>query len=634
MGCFRWFVSTLVAVVFVTAVLAEESGNRLYGKPSGTWEFNNPVIPAKVTATGSTLFIGNQVLYFEGLDKEEVSWIYKSLLGGGTSAILRNLAHYGYYAAAVPYFGGSGLELLSASLRLSGASLYYYFTLSNIWRILDARAWYALPSAVNALNLYPLFKLVGIPIKEHHLYLVAAALKGAGALGGAVDQYFSKTNIQYQHVPLSGAPGKQFMVKAIFPEDGSLSPLYEMNRIAIEEPEGKEGYDKLSHVLAGLNIDRIYIVPDKSGSNTLTTFFYDHFKERNIKLAINGEFGSHAHSPWLLNAIHLKQDRQAIHSARSALSPRVMGVIAEAYNTYANAEQCSANHESGCQRINQINGNYYLYTPDLLDPGAVNQVQHDGGGTDFVLDADENRRATFQWSNGIFWPGLSLTVHDKDASLVQWWFPEWFSRFLTVEMASRGRDLASSAVDRGVQYISKSTGFDRRIMDTELQRRNELRARLGMDPLPQYTESDYQAMYESPKKDVNRPSRRTWFEEFSRNIVGEFDMADEVELRQELPVFEQAKGGETRDCLVCGMDEGNLKALPGCNSPICPECLLNCGRADAGKSRSFIQLGHWLTGKPENFKIACPVRCGNDVSARVVHWDPQANTPSCHEQYK
>ena len=538
----------------------------------------------KMTATGTAIRVGNQILYFEGMTENEVALIRNNFLYGGVLyALINRLAKF----SAMHTVGGSRTALLTlfpllASTAFTGGAKIWY-TLKNVKQIWDTGLWYTLPS------LY--WQFGG---NQPASYAFAAGLAGIGYARDVIFQNASETNTQYIHVPLTGESSKQFVVKAIFPSEPGEQPMYEINHIGLLSPYTSQGeFSNLSAALGSLNVDRIYIQPrHERNKNLLTSYFYDPILEKTVTLELLDDFGNHTNSPWLIDAIFHKADRSLITSANSALSPQVIQTIAEAFNAYADRFICRKNHsEEVCARFWESAPGTYDYKTGqpiaALSSNTQTALDHSLFQFNSPLDGSS---MSLKWSDGTFWPSLGMIPDDNiaDPPSTQWLIPEWISNFMVAELAFHSRELGyatSKYATNKVLSLLPQPDFSWYVL--------RLRGREGTDTFfERFASGDnlFQATLNQPVS-TNPAEVR---------LVGQIDAGRGF-------------------CSICLENNRPLVQIPACSHQFCGGCLDYMGRLHVNSNRYTIHANNLARRGPPQFNVSCPL-CRGDVAMEVTNW--------------
>ncbi|WP_281645161.1 hypothetical protein [Parendozoicomonas sp. Alg238-R29] len=572
--------------------------------PDGT------LIRAVFSQTGATFYIGDQMFYFDELDRSRAQWIYDSFVWGGVVyPVMGTIGYYSRYTAVARQV--LGVRSLLTLMSLAGYVLNEWYAVSNIYYIWKAGAWYALPSALTSFGIPSLYQLfTGNPLTEAHIYSLAAGLKGVHSLGGYMKQMKSRTNTQYIHVPLTGDIAHHFVIKAVFQERADLPALYEVNVISASQLENNKNssYHQLARVLGEHGIERILLLPDKGGKGALTTFFYDPEQDKMARINLAAEDVGESRIPWLLHAMHLKVDRKSFSSVRSALHPSVIQAVADSCSAYFDQQLCLHGAVKGeCSYLDKDSGARNAFSVPN-DFGRVAHIGYEIKKSIFTFGSDDEQEPiSVDWQEGMFWPGMTVVANDNSRTVKQWLIPEWASRFLTAELASRGRNLAASAVDQAGHLITRAAGVVhyRRMLDhrrEHLAREAALRREAGQENNP-----------------VLSFLVNMWIGQSRVSKVALEDSAKRI-----LAPYTPTSDDDTCPICASGEDGGKLVGWPSGGTagaqPYHILCIEKNGVYEANKRLGDVVLAKWRTGRStidvESSTAHSPIK----MRLRVTEW--------------
>ena len=378
------------------------------------------------TESGTLVRGGHQVVYLEGFGSKEISSIIKSFLGGVVST-----------ASAI---GVSNLLLMELKdpvyYGLSG-----YYILSNLLTVSNVGSWYIMPFLLKTIGYNPLLS-----------YGLAAVLKSSYLIGDLQTQHASPYQTQFINTDLSGHVANHFSVKAIFTDTTPKQAVYQFNRMPVDVPEGKnDSYSKLASILRQMNVKQIAIHPiEDNGHNRLTTFFLDPALKTHIEIKIDGDFGSHYESPWLLQTLFQKKDRLGLTSVHSALSPEIIDAIAVSYEAYFTNNRSRRNNDENSPQgalLERIAPNLFQYSIPDQQLGLAQSIRRELNYSLFRFEGVNEPAITLNWSDaGTSWSWPSLGMKQQDRSNpgpTQWLLPEWAGQLLAAELSFYSRRLGN-----------------------------------------------------------------------------------------------------------------------------------------------------------------------------------------------
>ena len=579
-----------------------------------------PSVRMLISSAGTTFHVGDQILYFDGLGRKEAEWVYSSFIRGGVIYPLIGVVGDGLMKTS--FFRTNWIMNWMFYLA-KGYSFVYseLYTYLNIYEIIKAGKWYSLPSLLMTLD-FPkeIYRRTGMNYRQLHMYGLAAGLKGAGELSGAFTQLRSETATQYIHVPLTGSAGKHFMVKALFQQNG-FRPGYELSLITSgtlntsQSPSGdRDSYQTLAHTLLKQKIDTVYLQPDEQKPGELLAVFYDPESRGTMRVTLQNYQNTHSAAPWLLHLMYRKRDRHGIDSARSVLSPSVIGAVSDALEACFEQAACEADTgTAGCFHIQKTAEGEYLYSFDE-EFGQTASVQHLDSKSLFTFEAGrDDEPVGVSWADGTFWSGMEVTGNDSDDKVSQWLFPEWFSHFLTAEMTYRSREAAKGFIESSAKRIGLAAGIPGYV---EEERARQLRIA--------YRDAAAQIAREA--RPLPEPAEGTgWMRLFSNWVVRPTQVSVDTEFPEHTP-----GSGENHECGICfGPDgkEGMVSWLGDKREdgtqiaqPFHRSCLENWG-VELSKQHLRGIVSNMANGKGPTFTMEAPGKHSTQTATiRVTQW--------------
>lgn len=668
-----WLAGVWLCVMGVScAILAVESEARIlegqerpaYGAAVG--RDGRPCL--QVSGAGTAVTLGGRLFYFEGLGRGYLSdWLASVFIGGFLPHFAVHAAGHGMgkllYELPVTGVDGAWTLAFSAATGTAVVGALSYLTQLPVrrfdfaWR---AGGRYALPALLSALSVPYFLQALGLPVYRYHFYLGLLGMRGLEAAFEAVHQLYSPLTGSV-FVPLSGLASQLFVVKALFPDSGQDGAGYELHRLGGERAAtGPDVYHRLAHVMATGQLDIIRLIPSRFDPGFLTVAFHDPRWGRQVTVSVRVSQEAVSGVTWLSSAISGQRPRESLRVVRSALSPVVIGQVADAltlYNAQPHLEaqrhlepdeeatgEAAAMDETvfsgmDSSSLRRVGLASYTYSAMASLSGRdLARIRHDTDHSDFVWQEREGHPVVrLRWYEGAQ-PGLSLHIavadgqaegsQDLRSGPEQWWVPEWITRLLLAEVAIRGQTAGATLGRWGADCLARMLGtrdktevvFRRLQEGTYAEFVAERRREAGVPEQPVGVERMRQEL-------ADRVVDGLQVLQNDVHLAMEFDgraaPAAEIEVLEELEAYPAPAGAEdAARCIVCFEADGDLRAMPGCGNPICMTCLLQWGRTFAGQRRATLQR----RARRDDllaplFNIDCPIRCATPVRARVLRWN-------------
>ena len=225
----------------------------------------------------------------------------------------------------------------------------------------------------------------------------------------------------------------------------------------------------------------------------MTLVFQDPVQAQQVRLSLRERDAGPVEAPWLFAVVRDKKNRASVGRVNSALSPAVIGQLADALRLYRlqadrageNSAQenrrtggpaaARAGFEAGEQEplavLEPLGLGHFLYTArqPFLGQGFSRVDHHDDHSIFLWAVGDGQPGVAVRWQDGV-WPGLSLqyaaplapgdgAVQQAAPSGGQWWVPDWLMKSILAELANQAQVSGSSLAVHSAKALGDWLGF-------------------------------------------------------------------------------------------------------------------------------------------------------------------------------
>ncbi|WP_252177863.1 hypothetical protein [Endozoicomonas sp. 4G] len=427
-----------------------------------------------VSDEGTTVQLGNRVIYLDDLTRDDVNRVWQSFLFGGVmSAIFSTMGlSYGFY------FHHHWLNSYSIAILGTMMSAFLY-TDAILTRL---RFGYALVRSLFSLD-YPMpyaaIACIVLTREEHNLndplrtyfspkLVLLLPLAKILSLSFLEDKSNTTTHTDLN---VTGHAADLFI---IYTEPSPVkTTAYKLERTGVSERStGHDGYSALAEAMNKNGLSAVYIGPLFSKffpmpsslpngiqmSEYVVALAYICFRVHDGDELVYGIFVQKASglnkpealSPYLLSAFSNSHNRSAITRARTLLAPVFLEEVAEFLNEYGNNETVQIKNTAG----NALH--YYFYNGE--SQGEVVDIRHTEDSSYFTLPGSDGfPEATITWSSQF--DGQQTLALDtgcnEDSSCVvaQYKVPAWVNKLLSMQLAYLGYSVGFNWAERAVNAV-------------------------------------------------------------------------------------------------------------------------------------------------------------------------------------
>ncbi|WP_257254452.1 MULTISPECIES: hypothetical protein [unclassified Endozoicomonas] len=412
-----------------------------------------------VSDEGTTIQLGNRVIYLDDLTRDDVNWIWQSFLYGGVmSAIFSTMAlSYGFYfhhhwlnSCSIAILGTATSALLYTDAILTRFR-FGYALVRNVFS-LD----YPMPyAAVACLVLTREEHNQNNPLRTYvspKLLLLLPLVKILSLL------FFEDKGNTKTHMDLTMA-GRAAGLFIIYTGPSPMKRIsYKLERAGVSELSADhDGYSALAKAMDENGLSAVYIAPSffkffpmpssKPDGNQVPEYlvalaficFHVHDGDELVYGMLVQRASdlkkSEVFPPYLLSAFSNSYNRSAIVKARTLLAPVFLEEVAQFLNEYGNNKTVQTKDIAG----NVLH--YYFYNRESR--GEVADIQHTKDTSYFTFPGSDGfSEATITWSSQI--DGQQTLALDsgcnEDNSCVfsQYKVPAWVNKVLSIQLAYLG----------------------------------------------------------------------------------------------------------------------------------------------------------------------------------------------------
>ena len=465
----------LIPVLFFLAVTASRAGSSEFPDSEHAWE--SP-FQTGINQSGAFLSAGNNILFLEGVTSETFkSLAFQSIFGGllpglilGSRPFVTNFLQYSYPFARTIQYNAYTL------MTLAGYAPNYLFKALNLTNIVNAGAWYLIPSALSEF-LY----LADRASSNESLRDCPVLTRGFGAYIGLVLSQLGQAlsgRIPSQ-IGVAGDDGFQLFIQ-INPTftKASLTAI-EIHRVQLasaSESPSSTLLGQLAKAMDTAKASTLFLIPQTTTTGNHLNLSFAAKNESGKTQAITGSvalnFRDNRFTPWLETSLYndsSRSEESEVEPPRiSVFQKDILKPVIEFLECFDN-ETCSTGNMEPATPEDQAN---LVYTPYL------NWITRQT-----VRDKQESEKniSLFSIPGGLFLksaPGeLTLSAAPKPLkTITQLWIPSWVTSAAVAEITSAARDSTMGAVHSALTKIAENNFIDTRapwIRDEERQRLHE-----------------------------------------------------------------------------------------------------------------------------------------------------------------